>query len=470
MTLGRVHRVHLVGIGGIGMSGLALLLKRAGKRVTGSDCARSVMTDHLQRKGIRSAIGHRVSNIPLHTDLVVISQAIQKDNPELQWAWRRRIPVWTYPEAVSALTEGKKLVTVSGTHGKTTTTAMIGQVLRAAHLHPTILVGSLVKQFGGNAVAGKGRHFVLEADEFARSFLAYHPSLAVVTNIDRDHLDTYGTLPAIIRAFRQFYGNLRRGGTLIVNAEDGAVQKSLRGFPKTRHVAFGLHQGTYHATKLSPSPTAVRFRVVPDNAVIGLRLHGLHNVSNALAAYAACRTLGIKPRVIGHALSSFRGTSRRFERLGTFHRAPVISDYGHHPTEIRATLQAAREAFPNRRILLAFQPHHHGRLAALFRDFVDALQSADRVILTEVYQVAGREAHKAYSKTGKDLWVAFKKAGGKGWFAPTLENCESAIRKYAKANDIILVMGAGSIDGVARKLVPRSPVTGEMFPKRRVLY
>lgn len=455
-SLARFNSIHLIGIGGIGMSGLAVLLKEAGKQVSGSDLARSALIDRLRQKGMHIAIGHRVSNISSDSDLVVISQAVQKENPELREAKRQRIPVWTYPEAVAALTEGKKLITVSGTHGKTTTTAMIGHVLRVAKRDPTILVGSIVRQFKGNAVSGRGRYFVLEADEFAKSFLAYHPDLAVILNIDRDHLDTYRTLPNIVKTFRRFYGNAKKGAKLIVNAEDEGVRRSLTDLAKPQQIAFGLRTGDYHATELVASPRAVRFLVAPDKVVVTLRLHGLHNVSNALAAYVVCRMVRLQPKAIARALGSFQGTGRRFERVGSLRGAPVISDYGHHPAEIRATLAAAREAFPKRRILLAFQPHHHGRLAALFRDFVFALRSADRVILNEVYQVAGRERHKRFPKTGKDLWQAFKKAGGKGWFAPTLAATEKAIRAHAKPNDVILVMGAGSIDAVARRLIGNS--------------
>lgn len=439
-SLAGYQNIHLIGIGGIGMSGLASLLKHAGKKVTGSDLTQSRVTEQLGRKNISVMIGHKAANIPEQTELVVISQAVHESNPELRAAQKLRIPIWTYPEAVSALTKGKTLITISGTHGKTTTTAMIGHVLRVLKKKPTILVGSMVKQFNGNAVAGKGRYFVLEADEFAKSFLEYEPDLAVILNIDRDHLDTYHTLANIVKTFHRFYGNLRRGGTLIVNTEDPDVQRSLQGLPTANQISYGLSAGEYHATEMVASPRFVRFVVAPDKVIVTLRLHGIHNVSNALAAYAACRMLRLNPKAIARALGSFLGTGRRFERVGSFHGAPVISDYGHHPTEIRATLAAAREAFPKRRILLAFQPHHHGRLAALFKEFVFALHSADQVILTDVYKVAGREK-PVISKSGKDLWVAFQKAGGKGWYAPTLKSTESVIRKNANANDVILSGG-----------------------------
>lgn len=442
-------RVYCVGIGGIGLSGLARLLHRSGVRVSGSDLHPSIVTEELETEGIAISLGHSAARFP-RVDAVIRSQAIPPMNEELRAAKERGIPVLTYPEAVAAFVGRRTLIAVAGTHGKTTTTSLIGVALRAAGLDPTILVGSRVPQFGGNAVLGKGHLFVLEADEYARSFLAYRPTIAVVTNIDADHLDTYRDLDDITKTFGVFLRNVSSDGTAIVNAEDASVTtllKTYRGAVRT----FGVTAGTTRASDVDRMPSGTRFLVRPDRVVINLPLMGIHNVRNALAAYAVGRVLDIDPKILAGALASFQGSWRRFERVGEIRGAPVIADYGHHPTEILATIDAVRQAYPLRRLVLVFQPHHAVRLQKLFPDFVRALSAADVLILAPLYLVVGRETEPP-TVTIEDLGRAIGKHRPAPLICETLEAAAQSAERVLRENDVLVLMGAGDVHRIASLL------------------
>lgn len=451
MDLQKAKNIYCIGIGGIGLSSLATLLYRQGKAVSGSDDgSASVVTKALRREGIKVSTGGTPPPLPKAIELVIRSVAIPLDHPQIVAANQREIPVLTYPEALGEFTADTQLITVSGTHGKSTTTAMIGEILVAAGLDPTVIVGSRVPSFDGNARLGQSRYVVLEADEYGRAFLHYHPRIAVVNNIEPDHLDVYAGLADLKKTFSQFIGNIAGDGWLIANADEtNVIEVAKTATAQVR--TFGLAGGDVRG-EISKVERGSRFQV-EGIGEIQLSIPGRHNVVNALAAIAVAITLEIKPEIIRQALEKFTGIWRRFERVGEYRGRPVISDYAHHPTAIRVTLQAAKEYFPDQRILTVFQPHQRHRTRALFQEFATELARAGRVVLTEIYDVLGREDSEDVS--GAELAEAVRAQGGQVEFIPELAEVEKFLRKQ-KDTDVILIMGAGSIDNVARKLVTHS--------------
>jgi UDP-N-acetylmuramate--alanine ligase len=385
--------VHFIGIGGIGMSALARWFLAQNWVVSGSDVAATGITRGLKKEGVKVKIGHKNANLSPKTGLVVYSLAIKPDNPELRAAGRLKIPALSYPEVIGELTRVYKTVAVAGAHGKSTTTALVALILKKAGVRPTVILGTNLKEFGGkNFLAGRSPstflgasspYLVLEADEFGRAFLRYSPTLAVVTNIDREHLDTYKNLAGVKRAFLEFLSRTKPGGTLILNKDClylFSQQAKIRKIAEDRNLKV-----LWYSIR---GETAEKIKKV-------IKLPGAHNISNAVAAYKAGRVLGIPHKKILAAIGGYRGSWRRFEYRGACRLSHVAcrvyDDYAHHPTEIKATLGAFREKFPRSPIICVFQPHQAKRLRLLFKEFAAAFGDADMLILLPVYTVAGRD-------------------------------------------------------------------------------
>jgi UDP-N-acetylmuramate--alanine ligase len=440
MNFDQIRAIHFVGIGGIGMSGIAEILAEAGVSVSGCDLRRSATTEILAGRGIDVAIGHDPSHLE-GVDLVVVTAAVKGVNEEIEEARRRGIRVLRRSEILGEMVNAKRGVGISGTHGKTTTSAMIAQILAEAGLDPTILVGGMMGNFGTNARVGKGDYFVVEADEYDRTFHQLRPHVAVVTNIEADHLEYYGTLDAIVEAFGGFLRNVREGGVVIGCADDPIVAKLL-GSSKQRVVRYGLDD----AKNLEFHDRGSSFEV--DGAgFFKLFVPGEHNVRNALAAIAVGRELGIAPETISGALAKFLGVDRRFQILGDYAGAIIVDDYAHHPTEIRATLSAARRGYPDRRIVALFQPHLYSRTRDFARDFAEALRGADVAIVAPIYAAREKPIEGISARMISDFAreIEFLDRGNNEIF--------NEMRRRLKPNDIFITMGAGDVHEVAEMLV-----------------
>lgn len=429
--------IHFIGAGGIGMSALARYFHAAGHAVTGSDLTESEITRELVAEDISVVIGpHKAANIPKHCFAVIHTAAIPEDNRELVAARKRGVPAKTYAEQIGDLTRRYHTVTISGSHGKSTTTAMTALVLESGYYDPTVILGAKIKEFGNsNFRKGKSRYFVLEADEWNRSFLHYHPTVAVVTNIDAEHLDTYGTVRAVETTFRDYLSKVPEHGQIIANKDDARARNVAKQFGK---------KVVWYSRK--DVEAAVLRRI--------LRVPGEHNISNALAALHAGRVFGISDPAILHALSRYTGAWRRFEFKGMVRDAYVYTDYGHHPTEIHATLAAAREAFPFRRIWCVYEPHQYARLHYLWKEFTGAFDRADRTLLLPVYGVTGREqAEAAKHVNAISLAHELQKRGKRAWHVQSFYQAKEYLMSEVRPSDVLLVMGAGTIYEFAKDLV-----------------
>ncbi len=455
----KVKRVHFVGIGGSGMSGIAEVLVTLGYRVSGSDLAPSGATERLAQLGAAIAIGHSGRHVA-DADAVVVSTAVKPDNPEVIAARERRIPVVPRALMLAELMRLRQGIAVAGTHGKTTTTSLVASVLAEGGLDPTFVIGGRLTAAASNARLGAGDFIVVEADESDASFLHLLPVMAVVTNIDADHMETYEHDFARLKAaFVRFLQNLPFYGAAILCADDPHVREVLPLVSKPV-VTYGFApEAMVRAEGVEPCNGEMCFRVVRDGAAgaldVRLNLPGRHNVLNALAAIAVGTELGVADAAIRKALAEFRGVGRRFQRHGEVALAgggsfTLVDDYGHHPAEMAATLEAARGAFPGRRIVLAFQPHRYTRTRDLFEDFVRVLSTVDALVLAEVYP-AGEPAIVAAD--GRALARAVRVAGRvEPVFVEAVADLPAAIRQVVRDGDVVVTMGAGSIGGVAAEL------------------
>ena len=458
----RIERIHFVGIGGAGMSGIAEVLLNLGYQVSGSDLSSSAVTDRLVAMGARVNIGHDANHVS-GVDVVVISTAVAANNPEVLAARQARIPVVARAVMLAELMRLKRGIAVAGTHGKTTTTSLVASVLAAGGLDPTFVIGGRLNSAGANAGLGQGEFLVAEADESDASFLNLLPVMAVVTNIDADHMDTYGhDIAKLKQAFIEFVQRLPFYGSAIVCLDDANVREIMPLISRPI-VTYGLsEEAQIRASDVSAMGTTMRFMVhrrfndrPHEPLEVTLNLPGLHNVRNALAAISVATELGVTDDAIVSALSDFRGVSRRFNVSGPFSadsggRFTVVDDYGHHPVEMAATIAAARGAWPDRRLVLVFQPHRYTRTRDCFEDFVQVLSSADAILLTEVY--AAGEA-PIVAADGRALARAVRVAGKvEPVFVPDVSELPDAIRSFARDGDVFLVMGAGSISKVATSL------------------
>jgi len=454
----KVRHIHFVGIGGSGMSGIAEVLANLGYQVSGSDLAENAATRRLKDLGAKIALSHAAHNIN-GADAVVVSSAVRADNPEVLAARAQRVPVVPRALMLAELMRLKQGVAIAGTHGKTTTTSLVASVLAEGGLDPTFVIGGRLNAAGSNARLGQGDYIVVEADESDASFLHLQPVVAVVTNIDADHMETYQhDFARLKQAFVSFLQNLPFYGSAILCADDANVREILPLVSKPV-VTYGFAaDAMVRAEKLAHAAGTMRFTVLREKRpalMATLNLPGEHNVQNALAAIAVATELGVADAAILKALAEFRGVGRRFHRYGEVALAgggtfTLIDDYGHHPAEMAATLAAARGAFPGRRIVLAFQPHRYTRTRDLFEDFVRVLSTADAVVLAEVY-AAGEPAIVAAD--GRSLARAVRVAGKvEPVFVEDIGQMAAAILRVARASDVVVSMGAGSIANVPAQL------------------
>jgi UDP-N-acetylmuramate--alanine ligase len=450
----KVRHIHFVGIGGSGMSGIAEVLANLGYQVSGSDLAENSATRRLARLGAKISVQHSAQNIN-GSDAVVVSSAVQADNPEVVAAREQRIPVVPRALMLAELMRLKQGVAIAGTHGKTTTTSLVASVLAEGGLDPTFVIGGRLNAAGSNARLGAGDFIVVEADESDASFLHLQPVIAVVTNIDADHMDTYQQdFAKLKQAFVQFLQNLPFYGSAVLCADDATVREILPQVTKPVLTYGTGEDAAVRAEAIAHDGGRMRFRALRKDAKpldVVLNLPGRHNVLNALAAIAVGTEIQVPDGAILKALKEFHGVGRRFQNYGEIDgRFTLIDDYGHHPAEMEATLEAARGAFPGRRIVLAFQPHRYTRTRDLFEDFVRVLSSVDVLLLAEVY--AAGEA-PIVAADGRSLARALRLAGKvEPLFVEDIAAMPETIRRAAEAGDVVITMGAGSIGGVPAQL------------------
>ncbi len=457
-----IRHIHFVGIGGAGMSGIAEVLLNQGYAISGSDLGDSATTRRLQQLGARIHIGHDAAHIA-GADCIVTSTAVKADNPEVVAAHAKLLPVVPRAIMLAELMRMKKGIAIAGTHGKTTTTSLVASVLAAAELDPTFVIGGKLNSAGANARLGSGEYIVVEADESDASFLNLLPVMAVVTNIDADHMDTYGhDFGRLKQAFVDFLHHMPFYGAAIVCVDDANI-RGLLGDIQRPITSYGVSEDAQvRAMDIRAVGGQMHFRVqrrngvhLPDLAVV-LNLPGHHNVLNALAAIAVAVELNIPDAALLEALAGFKGVGRRFQRYGeavlpSGGSATLVDDYGHHPVEMAATLAAARGAFPGRRLVLAFQPHRYTRTRDCFEDFVKVIGHADAVLLSEVY--AAGEA-PIVAADGRALTRALRVAGKvEPVFVDEIATMPQAILDNARDGDVVLCMGAGSIGAVAGQVI-----------------
>ena len=468
MFRGRVRRIHFVGIGGIGMSGLAEILRTLDFEVSGSDLKPNEITRRLETLGVKVQHGHRAENV-VGADVVVYSSAIGGENPEIVRARALEIPIISRGEMLAELMRVKYCVTIAGSHGKTTTTSLVATVLRAAGLDPTVVVGGKVNALGSNARLGAGDLFVAEADESDGSFLRLTPTIAVVTNIDAEHLDHYGTHERVKDAFVQFANKVPFYGLCVLCIDHPHVQEVLPRISR-RHATYGTsRQADYRASNPRFAGLETRFHVSRRGDRLGdftVRMPGAHNVLNALSVVAVADELEIPLDVTRDAIASFHGVQRRFtvvgqpalEKAGRKGDVMIIDDYGHHPAEIEATLAAAQGGF-DRRVVVAFQPHRYTRTQALFDDFTRAFNKADVVLVTEVYPAGEAPIEGA---NGAALANAIRAHGHHAvTYVPDKRKVCAELLAIVEPGDLVIALGAGDINASARELSAALSATNE---------
>ena len=422
--MSETKHIHFIGIGGIGMSGLARLYLHEGWTVSGSDRAPSDITEALQREGVTFFDVQAAENITSDMNMVVYTEAMPKDHPELVAAKEAGIRTVNYFEALGEVMNPYYLIAVAGAHGKTTTTAMLIDVFEEAGMDPTAIVGSLRSKTGSNYRAGKSTYGIVEACEYRRDFLSLSPEVLVITNLEHEHVDYYKSLEDVQSAFRELAEKVPEDGAIIANVKDPNVQPVLEGL----------------------SCTIIDYTQYIDPLLV-LSQPGIHNQMNAAAALAAAMFVGISKEDGKRGLEGFTGTWRRFELKGDVNGAKIYDDYGHHPTEVAATIQGARDLYPDREVTVVFQPHTYTRLAELFDDFVTALKKADRVVLVPVY---GAREEGEYAVTSETL---AEKLGDNVYLAASFDEAAEITKKNLSEKDVVLVMGAGDVTEVTKKMV-----------------
>jgi UDP-N-acetylmuramate--alanine ligase len=446
-------RIHLVGIGGTGLSAIARILLETGYEVSGSDRTDSAFTQELRSAGATIFIGHRPENTA-GADVVVRSSAVPDDNPEVMAARKNGLPVFKRADFLAGLMEGKTVIAVAGTHGKTTTTAMIAWMLTALGQDPSFIVGGVLANLGTNARAGKGKVFVIEADEYDRMFLGLKPGIEIITNMEHDHPDCYPTPADYQEAFLEFTQRMPADGTLVANAETASMAALIE---KTEKAGRAVIPYSLRAMRLSERQVSVYTSVLTANklggftfcgSVLGrpvtveLQVPGKHNITNALAALTAAELLGLDLEEAALALGKFVGTGRRFEVRGEVNGITIVDDYAHHPTEIKATLSAARSRYPGHRIWAVWQPHTFSRTQTLLNDFAQAFGDADEVIVTEIY--AAREQKQDFSSR-----QVVEQMPRPAHFIAGLPEVQNYLIKFLKPGDVVLVLSAGDADQVS---------------------
>lgn len=433
------QHVHFVGIGGVGLSAIARILLARGVRVSGSDRQANALTKELAALGARVFVGHAAENAH-GAELLVVSSAINAANPEIAYAQAQGIPVYKRAQMIDALMQGKACVAIAGTHGKTTTTAMTVHVLRENGCDPSYIVGGVLANTGDNAGDGAGAAFVIEADEYDNMFHGLHPQTAVITSVEHDHPDFFATPEALRASFAQFIAQVDAGGRVVVCADDAHALTLAAQHPHV--VSYGVGANAdYRIANLCYTPEGMTFALTPPDAppvTFTLQVYGAHNALNAAAAALASQPYGVALADAARALASFRGTGRRFEVRQDKHGVAIVDDYAHHPTAIRATLQAARGRYPDRTLWAVWQPHTYSRTRALWADYLQAFGDAQHVLVTDIY--AAREARDLSIDMG-----AFVRelAHADAHHTPTLDDALAHLRAHVRAPAVILVMSAG---------------------------
>ncbi len=439
----RYRIIHFVGIGGIGMSGIAEVLRNLGYEVTGSDLRESATTERLRRIGVKVQIGHRPENVG-SAHVVVISSAVRGDNPEVIEARRRSIPVIPRAEMLAELGRLKYSILVAGSHGKTTTTSLIAHILGHAGMDPTVVIGGILKSTGSNARLGQGEFLVAEADESDGSFLKLSPTIALATNIDREHMDYFRSMERLTDAFRKFLDKVPFYGAALLCNEDPLLREMVRRLGRPS-VSYGFsREADINATDIVPGRKGISFTLHIDGESLGrfnLPLIGRHNVLNCLGAIGVARELRIDMEDVRIALEEFPGIQRRFELKGSAGGVDVYDDYGHHPTEIKALLRAVSESIPGR-LLVVFQPHRYTRTRELFDEFLSAFDRAEMLFLMDIYP-AGEKPIEGVNAEG--LYRALKDKGVNVIYIPDREKLLRGLAGVAENGDIILTLGAGDV-------------------------
>lgn len=448
------QHIHFIGIGGISMSGLAQILLGAGFTVSGSDSKPSKLTQHLEEHGAKIFYGQCAENISKDYDCVVYTAAIHPDNPEFSRCVEYGLPMLTRAELLGQIMKNyETAIAVSGTHGKTTTTSMISSILLAAKKDPTISVGGMLDAIGGNIRVGKSETFITEACEYTNSFLSFHPTMSIILNVEEDHMDFFKDLEDIQNSFRLFTKKLPKDGVLIINQEIQDYERIIEGLD-CQIITYGMDPSCdYYAVNVSYNDHACgQFDVMYHGECLGhltLAVTGEHNVSNALSAVAAARYLGISMEQIQAGLLGFHGTDRRFQYKGTLNGVTIIDDYAHHPTEIRATLHAARN-YPHREIWCIFQPHTYTRTKAFFEEFAESLALADHVVLADIY--AARETD-TLGMSSALLAEEIAKKGTDCHYFPTFEEIADFVKSHCIHGDLLITMGAGDVVNIGESLL-----------------
>ena len=438
--------VHFIGIGGISMSGLAEILLEEGFTISGSDAKQSALTDSLAQKGATIYIGQKASNLSIRPALVVYTAAIREDNEEFKAAVDAGIPMLSRAELLGQIMDNyEKSIAVAGTHGKTTTTSMISQILLVAKADPTISVGGILEAIGGNIRVGGSEVFITEACEYTNSFLHFHPKYSIITSVEAEHLDFFKDIDDIRRSFHEFAGNTAHDGVLIINGQIAALDQITNNL-SCSVTTYGLCENDdFYAKNITYNDhacgTYTLMHKTEDLGTVSLSVPGRHNVSNSLAAIALCLNLGLPLDVIKKGLLQFGGTKRRFEYKGTKNGISVIDDYAHHPTEVAATLTAARN-YPHGRIICVFQPHTYSRTKAFLSDFARVLSMADIVVLADIY--AAREKN-TIGISSKDLLAELQKNGQESYYFPSFDEIEKFLSEKCINNDLLITMGAGDV-------------------------
>ncbi len=440
--------IHLVGIGGIGLSAIARVLLARGVAVSGSDLQASPITAQLAQLGATIYIGQRAENLGADVDLVLVTSAAHDDNPEIMEARRRAIRLVKRSDFFPELTAGKQTIAIAGTHGKTTTTGMIAAILIDAGRDPDVIVGGILPELDGNARAGQGNYFVIEADEYDRAFLGLTPTVAVVTSIEMDHPDIYRDVDDVTQAFRQFIARVPQAGIVIGCGDAERVAQTLG----ARGVRYGFDAANMWRAHdvMANAQGGNDFVVSRGGAWFGefsLQVPGRHNVLNALAAIGVTDQVGVDLPTMRKSLQSFRGAARRFQVRGAYRGAIIVDDYAHHPSEIRATLAAARARYPGRAIWAVFQPHTFSRTRHLLAEFANAFDDADHVIVTEIYAARERDPHTI---TGADVVARMTHRDAR--FIGALDACAEFCQRQLSATDVLLTLGAGDVNRVGEWL------------------
>lgn len=448
--------VHFIGIGGISMSGLAEILQGEHFTISGSDAKESALTKHLEEKGMRIFYGQTAANIIDGIELVVYTAAISEDNPEFACAKEKGIPMLSRAELLGQIMDNySHSIAVSGTHGKTTTTSMISQILLSASCDPTITVGGILEAINGNLRVGSSEYFISEACEYTNSFLHFYPKYSIILNVEAEHLDFFKDLEDVRNSFHSFAGNTKEDGVIIINGEIENYEGIVSGLP-AKVITYGLTEGfDYYPSNITFNEKACASYTVMCHGEplmdVTLGVPGMHNVSNSLAAIALSMELNLEKEDVLAGLLAFGGANRRFQYKGTKNGVTIVDDYAHHPTEIRATLNSAAN-YPHERLVLVFQPHTYSRTKAFLDEFAEVLSSVDVVVLADIY--AAREKN-TYGISSEDLLNKLKDFGTECYYFPTFEEIENFLEKKCMNGDLLITMGAGDVVNIGENLLSK---------------